>query len=122
MLRNLWELLTMGNNDNEEDRVIDLASFKFKKLRKEKRDKYPDYLTFIIQWIEYDKAGNAFNKEIIYAPGDSEYTELSGMGKKVFIERCFRAIGEIVDTDPYFAVELEDRLKELYDLGGKVND
>lgn len=109
--------------DNSAPKKLDLKKFTF--LRKPGRPKKVERkkhnwtdLSIEVRWLEYDKEGDPVEKYIIWHE-DNIFMNFTVEGKKEFIQKVFYILGEQLDTDPSLAVELQERLEELYDIGLK---
>lgn len=107
------------------DKVIDLKGFKFLKSKGSKRvkKKAKDWtdLQVVVTWYEYTVDGEPVQKALVYDE-DDVYHSLTTEGRKSFTEKVFYVLGDQMGIDPYFSRELEERLRELYDLRGDSND
>lgn len=104
--------------DPTKPNVVSLNKFQFKKpklIKKDKNKPTKPEVAISISWRETDKNGNEFENYIEYNDIMDSYYELRTETKKIFTEKCFKLMGYWSYIDPYYARELEEKLKELYE-------
>lgn len=111
--------MSRNNNQDLPPEIVDLKQFRFFRRpgrpKKKSKAKYWTDLLVEVTWTEYDIDGNPIPKIIRYSEDDMWHT-LQLEGKKVFTEKVFYILGDLLGTDPYFARELQERLEELYNI------